>query len=105
MAAEGATAVRIAGFAVALGLALGSGGATHAQVLASQRPTAAHDGAVGVLASPAPGRSDRYRQDLVRLRTTFLCKRPAKAGALTAAEKAAFQARLEALNRRYGVHG
>ena len=97
-----AVVVRIAGVALAMGLATASEGVAAAQPLASPRPAATQAGA---LASPAPGRSERYRQDLVRLRTQFMCKRPAKAGALTAAEKAAFQARLEALNRRYGVHG
>jgi len=97
---NGAAVLRIAGLAAAMGLAVGAPAVAAVQTLASPRPAGTH-----ALASPAPGRSEHYRQDLVRLRTEFLCKRPPTAGALTAAEKAAFQARLEALKRRYGVRG
>jgi len=76
--------------------------------LAAWPAAAAQAPALGAraLASPIPSRGDRYRQELVQLRTQYLCKRPAKEGALTTAEKAAYRARLDDLNRRYGMrHG
>jgi len=94
--------MRSLGLVIVIGLAVSAGAATQAQAGGA---SSAHFGAAGVQATPLPTRGDRYRSDLIRLRTEYLCKRPPKAGALTAAEKARFQARLEALNRRYRIHG
>jgi hypothetical protein len=97
--------MKTAALALILVTAVGAAGATEAQVYASDGPASAHYGASDAAAPRLPTPLERYRREVLQLRSEVVRVKARDGGELTAADKAQYQARLDALNRRYNTRG